>query len=117
MDEGNIGGLWRGVGDDDGDDPLQIPRLGRVQNGVSGSESRFLVAVAWRNSFWQTIEPPRFLGRKATYRRGGRPGVGGAWGACTPPRREKGPPAPGMGVGPPGIHSISYSGSVDLLVN
>ena len=32
MDEGNMDGLWRGVvdDDDDGDDPLQIPRLGRV---------------------------------------------------------------------------------------
>src|SRR4051812_34649242 len=43
------------------------------QNGVSRSESWFLVAAAEQNSFWKTIDPPpRFLGRKATYRRRGR---------------------------------------------
>ena len=30
MDEGNIGGCWRCVGDEDGDDTLQIPRPSRV---------------------------------------------------------------------------------------
>ena len=30
MDEVNIGGWWRCIGDDDGDDPLQIPCPGRV---------------------------------------------------------------------------------------
>ena len=30
MDEGNMDGWWRCVGDDDGDDPLQIPCPGRV---------------------------------------------------------------------------------------
>src|SRR3954465_6959795 len=47
--------------------------LAGCQNGVSGSESWFLVAAAERTSFWKTIDPPEFLGQKATYRRGGRP--------------------------------------------
>src|SRR3954464_11725090 len=51
----------------------KFPVPAGCQNGVSGSESWFLVAAAERNSFWKTIDPPRFLGRKATYRRRGRP--------------------------------------------
>ena len=52
MDEGNIDGWWRCVGDDDGDDPLQIPRPGRVPEwsfwiriaayGGGGTEELFL---------------------------------------------------------------------------
>src|SRR3954454_20716857 len=51
----------------------KFPVPAGCQNGVSGSESWFLVAAAERNSFWKTIDPsPMFLGQKATYRRGGR---------------------------------------------
>src|SRR3954463_15186811 len=42
------------------------------KNGVSGSESWFLVAAAKQNSSWKTIQPPEFLSQKATYRRVGR---------------------------------------------
>src|SRR3954471_12559344 len=51
----------------------KFPVPAGCQNGVSRSESWFLVAAVERNSFWKTIEPPSFLGRKATYRRRGRP--------------------------------------------
>src|SRR3954468_7449262 len=51
----------------------KFPVPAGCQNGVSGSEFWFLVA-AEQNSFWKTIDPPpRFLGRKATYMRRGRP--------------------------------------------
>src|SRR4051812_42886923 len=76
----------------------KIPVPAGCQNGVSGSESWFLVAAVERNSFWKTIEPPRFLGRKATYRRRGRPR--GCLGWMHPPRRDQCGPAPSMGVSP-----------------
>src|SRR4051812_2032191 len=43
------------------------------QNGVSGSESRFLVEAARRNTFYKNVETPQFLGQEASYRRRGRP--------------------------------------------
>jgi hypothetical protein len=46
MDGGIMDGWWRGVGDDDGADILQIPVPAGCQNVVSGSESRFLVVAA-----------------------------------------------------------------------
>src|SRR3954471_11437692 len=76
----------------------KFPVPAGFQNGVSVSESWFLVAAAERNSFWKTIEPTRFLGQKATYRHRGRPR--GAWGGCTPLGAASGGPAPGRGVGP-----------------
>src|SRR4051812_44289147 len=51
----------------------KFPVPAGCQNGVSGFESWFLVAAAEQKSFWKTIDPPTFLGRKATYRRRGRP--------------------------------------------
>ena len=36
----------------------KFPDPAGCQNGVSGSESWFLVAAAEQNSFWKTIEPP-----------------------------------------------------------
>src|SRR4051812_19180054 len=51
----------------------KFPVPARCQNGVSGSESWFLVEAAEWNSFWKLSNPSRFLGRKATYRRRGRP--------------------------------------------
>src|SRR4051812_40808646 len=65
----------------------KFPIQAGYQNGVSGSESWFLVAAAERNSFWKT-SPMR--------------GVSG--------------PVPGVGLGPPGLPSVPPSGSVDLLV-
>jgi hypothetical protein len=57
MDGGIMDGWWRDVGDDDGDDLLQIPVLVGCQNGVSSSESRFLVVAAQRNSIWENVKP------------------------------------------------------------
>jgi hypothetical protein len=39
-------GWWRDVGDDGDEDLLQIPVPVGCQNGVSGSESRFLMVAA-----------------------------------------------------------------------
>src|SRR3954463_13379553 len=50
----------------------KFPVLAGCQNGVSGSESRFLVMAAQRNSFWKNVDPPEILGQEATYRRRGR---------------------------------------------
>jgi hypothetical protein len=44
-------GRWSDIGDD-GDEDLQIPVSAGCQNGVSGSESLFLMAVAQRKSIW-----------------------------------------------------------------
>ena len=66
-------GRWRSDGDDDGDDLLQFPVLAGCQNGVFGAVSWNLVVTAERNSFWKNVDPPEFLGQKATYRRRGRP--------------------------------------------
>ena len=51
MDGGIMDGRWRGVGDDDdddddGDDLLQFPVPAKCQNGVSGPEIGFSMAVA-----------------------------------------------------------------------
>jgi hypothetical protein len=45
MDGEVMDGWWRDVGDDD-EDILQIPVPAGCQNGVSGSESQFLMVVA-----------------------------------------------------------------------
>jgi hypothetical protein len=58
MDGGIMDGWWRDVGDDDGDDFLQYPIPAGCQNGVSGSESRFLVVAAQRNSIWEKRRTP-----------------------------------------------------------
>jgi hypothetical protein len=63
MDGGIMDGRWRGVGDDDGHDLLQFPIPAGCQNGVSGSESRFLVVAAQRNFIWENIEPSQFSGQ------------------------------------------------------
>ena len=36
----------------------KFPVSAGCHNGVSGSESRFLVVAAQRNSFWKNVEPP-----------------------------------------------------------
>jgi hypothetical protein len=50
MDGGVMDGRWRSVGDDGDEDLLQIPIPAGSQNGVSGFESRFLMAAAQRKS-------------------------------------------------------------------
>ena len=51
----------------------KFPISAGCQNRVSGSELRFLVVAAQRNSFWKNVNPPVFLGRVASYRQRGRP--------------------------------------------
>jgi hypothetical protein len=58
IDGGIMDGLWRGIGDDDGDDLLQFPIPLGCQNGVSNSESGFRVVAAQRNSIWENVKPP-----------------------------------------------------------
>jgi hypothetical protein len=58
MDGGVMDGRWRDVGDDGDEDLLQIPVPAGCQNGVSGSESRFLMAVAQRKSIWEKRRLP-----------------------------------------------------------
>jgi hypothetical protein len=55
MDGGVMDGRWRDVGDED---LLQIPVPAGCQNGVSGSESRFLMAAAQRKSIWEKRRLP-----------------------------------------------------------
>jgi hypothetical protein len=98
MDGGIMDGWWRDVGDDDNEDLLQIPILVGCQNGVSGSESRFLMLAVQRNSIWekrQTLDPFRSEGicrRKEGSRRWPRqphhplvrPGLAHATRGCEP---------------------------------
>jgi hypothetical protein len=58
MNGGVMDGRWRDVGDDGDEDLLQIPILAGCQNGVSGSESQFLMAVAQRKSIWEKRHLP-----------------------------------------------------------
>jgi hypothetical protein len=51
-------GRWSDVGDDGDEDQLQIPVPTGCQNGVSGSESRFLMAAAQRKSIWEKRRLP-----------------------------------------------------------
>jgi hypothetical protein len=51
-------GWWRDIGDDGDEDLLQIPILAGCQNGVSGSESRFLMVTAHRKSIWEKRPTP-----------------------------------------------------------
>jgi hypothetical protein len=50
MDVGIMDDWWTDIGDDDSNDILQIPVPAGCQNGVSGSESQFLVVAVQRNS-------------------------------------------------------------------
>jgi hypothetical protein len=69
MDGGIMDGWWREVGDDDGDDLLQIPVPTGCQNGVSGSESRFLMVAAQRNSIWEKRRTPNISRSEGICRR------------------------------------------------
>jgi hypothetical protein len=53
MDGEVMYGWWRDVGDDGDEDLLQIPILAGCQNGVSGSESRFLMVAVQRKTIWE----------------------------------------------------------------
>ena len=64
MDGGVMDGRWSDVGDDGDEDLLQISVPAGCQNGVSGSESRFLMVVAQRNSIWEKRQTPNFLGQR-----------------------------------------------------
>ena len=63
MDEGKMDGWLRGIGDDDGDDPLQIPRPGRVPE----RSFWFRIAVSGGGATELFMEkrwtPRRFLGQ------------------------------------------------------
>jgi hypothetical protein len=58
MDGGVMDGRWRNVGDDGDEDLLQILVPAGCQNGVSGSESRFLMAAAQQKSIWEKRRLP-----------------------------------------------------------
>jgi hypothetical protein len=104
MDGGVMYGRWRSVGDDGDEDLLQIPVPAGCQNGVSGFESRFLMAAAQRKSIWEKHRLPdiieswdicrrkeRSRGRpRRPHTRWARPGLGRApcaCGALEPPLR------------------------------
>jgi hypothetical protein len=72
MDGGVMDGRWRDVGDDGDEDLLQIPIPARCQNGVSGSELRFLMVVAQRNSIWEKHRLPDIIMSGGICRREGR---------------------------------------------
>jgi hypothetical protein len=52
MDGGVMDGRWSDIGDGGDEDLLQIPVPAGCQNGVSGSELRFLMAAAQWKSIW-----------------------------------------------------------------
>jgi hypothetical protein len=58
MDGGIMDGQWRNIGDDGDENLLQIPVPAGCQNGVSGSESRFLMAVAQGKPIWGKCHLP-----------------------------------------------------------
>jgi hypothetical protein len=96
MDGGIMDGWWRDVGDDGDEDLLQILVPAGCQNGVSGSESRFLMAAAQQKSIWEKRwTPAPFRSEGICRRKGGsrgrlgwphhtlaRPGLGRATWGC-----------------------------------
>jgi hypothetical protein len=100
MDGGIMDGWWRDVGDDGDEDLLQISVPAGCQNEVSGSESRFLMVAAQRNTIWEKRRTPNsFRSKDICRRKGGSrgrlgwphhplawPGLGRAtwWWACLP---------------------------------
>jgi hypothetical protein len=72
MNGGVMDGRWSDIGDD-GDEDLRIPIPAGCQNGVSGSESRFLMAVAQRKSIWEKRHPSDIMSSEGICRREGRP--------------------------------------------
>jgi hypothetical protein len=95
---------WSDVGDGGDEDLLQIPIPAGCQNGVSGSESRFLMAATQQKSIWEKCPLPDIIMSGGICRREGRsrgllgppharaarPGLGRAtyvWGLLEPPLR------------------------------
>jgi hypothetical protein len=64
---------WRSVGGDGDEDLLRIPVPAGCQNGVSGSESRSLMAAAQRKSIWEKRRLPDIMSSEGICRREGRP--------------------------------------------
>jgi hypothetical protein len=86
-----------------------------------GARTEFLVPNRafwwWRHTetlYGKKAKPPILSGQKVYV--GGRRGQGDAWGSHTTPWRGLAWPAPPGGVGPSWPPSVSYSGSVCLLV-
>jgi hypothetical protein len=69
MDGGVMDGWWRDIGDDGEEDLLQIPVLAGYQNGVSGSESQFLMVAAQRKSIWEKRRTPAVFRSEGICRR------------------------------------------------
>jgi hypothetical protein len=68
-------GRWRDIGDDGDEDLLQISIPAGCQNGVSSSESRFLMVAAQQNSIWENAISPILLCQGVYVgERGGREG-------------------------------------------
>jgi hypothetical protein len=58
MDGWVMDGWWRDVSNDGDEDLLQISVPAGCQNGVSGSESRFLMVAAQRKTIWEKRPTP-----------------------------------------------------------
>jgi hypothetical protein len=69
MDGGIMDGRWRDVGDDGDEDLLQIPIPTGCQNGVSGSDLRFLMVAAQRKSIWKKRRLPDIFRSRGICRR------------------------------------------------
>jgi hypothetical protein len=69
IDGGVIDGQWSYVDDDGDEDLLQIPVPVGCQNGVSGSESQFLMAAAQRKSIWEKCRLPDIIESRGICRR------------------------------------------------
>jgi hypothetical protein len=72
MDGRVMDGQWSDVSDDGDEDLLQIPIPAGCQNGVSGTESRFLMAAAQRKSIWEKCRLPDIIMSGGICRREGR---------------------------------------------
>ena len=94
MDGGVMDGRWRSVGGDGDEDLLRILVPAGCQNGVSGSESRFLMAAAQRKSIWEKRRLPDLKSSGGICRREGRPS-----GRLGPPH---------TGVARPGLGRATY---------
>jgi hypothetical protein len=114
MDGGVMDGRWRDVGDDGDEDLLQIPIPAGCQNGVSGSESRYLMVEAQRKSIWEKRRLPDIIESGGICRRKER---SRGWPRCPHTRLAwLGLAAPPVRVGPSSLSSVSSFGSVGLLV-
>ena len=114
MDGGVMDGRWRSVGGDGDEDLLRIPVPAGCQNGVSGSESRFLMAAAQRKSIWEKRRLPDIMSSGGICTREGR--SRGVLGPLTQGWHGQGWVAPPTRDSPSSPFSLLSSGSVGLLV-